>query len=249
MSLDRKKLDQTTNPSYTGIMDEDTGTNGIGTLNEKPLHAALKDWYARPGDRFEVPVDGFVADIVRGEQLIEIQTASFSAMKRKLRRLLPHHAVRLVYPIAHEKWIVKLPTGEKSRASRRKSPKRGSVEDLFSELVSFPHLLNDANFSLHVLLIQEEELRKHDQGRAWRRRGWVTEERRLLDVVGDQVFDSPADLAALLPADLPDPFTTADLARVLSKPRRLAQRMAYCLREMGAINPVGKKGRAILYKK
>lgn len=40
--------------------------SGIGTLNEKPLHAALKGWYARPGDRFEVPVDGYLVDIVRG---------------------------------------------------------------------------------------------------------------------------------------------------------------------------------------
>ena len=230
-------------------MDEHPPTNGIGTLNEKPLHAALKEWYARPGDRFEVPVDGFVADIVRGEQLIEIQTASFSAMKRKLRRLLPDHSVRLVYPIAHEKWIVKLDAGEENKASRRKSPRRGSLEDLFSELVSFPHLLNNPNFSLHVLLIQEEVLRKHDPRRAWRRRGWVTEERRLVEVIAEQVFESPADLAALLPEALDDPFTTADLARVLGKSRRLAQRMAYCLREMEAIEMVGKKGRSILYNR
>jgi hypothetical protein len=25
--------------------------DGVGLLNEKPLHAALKAWYARPGDR------------------------------------------------------------------------------------------------------------------------------------------------------------------------------------------------------
>src|SRR5262245_62323945 len=30
----------------------------IGLLNEKPLHAALKAWYAQPGDQFEVPLDG-----------------------------------------------------------------------------------------------------------------------------------------------------------------------------------------------
>jgi hypothetical protein len=40
----------------------------IGTLNEKPLHEALKKWYARPGDKFEVPVDGSIADIVRGSR-------------------------------------------------------------------------------------------------------------------------------------------------------------------------------------
>ena len=51
----------------------------IGLINEKPLHASLKQWYARPGDRFEVPVDGFVIDIVRDNLLIEIQTRNFAA--------------------------------------------------------------------------------------------------------------------------------------------------------------------------
>ena len=61
---------------------------GIGTLNEGSLHAALKERYAEPGDEFEVPLDGFVIDIRRPGQLIEIQTSSFKAMGRKLDRLL-----------------------------------------------------------------------------------------------------------------------------------------------------------------
>ena len=48
-------------------MTDQTRASGIGLLNEKPLHASLKQWYARPGDRFEVPVHGFVIDIVRDE--------------------------------------------------------------------------------------------------------------------------------------------------------------------------------------
>jgi hypothetical protein len=55
--------------------------NGIGTLQETSLHSALKAWYARPGDRFEVFIDGFYIDIVRSELLIEIQTRNFSAIK------------------------------------------------------------------------------------------------------------------------------------------------------------------------
>jgi len=190
-----------------------------------------------------------VIDIVRGGLLIEIQTGNFTKIKAKLADLVPRYPLRLVYPIAAEKWIVKEATAG-SPTVRRKSPKRGDAADLFAELVRFPELTAEPNFSLQVLLIREEEVRRRSQSRrAWRRRGWVTEERRLLEVVDDRAFESPADLAALLPADLDDPFTTADLARVLGKPRRLAQRMAYCLREMGAINVVGKKGRAILYKK
>jgi hypothetical protein len=34
----------------------------ISTLNAKPLHEALKQWYAQSNDRFEVSVDGFVVE-------------------------------------------------------------------------------------------------------------------------------------------------------------------------------------------
>ena len=218
----------------------------IGTLNEKPLHAALKAEYARPGDRFEVATDGYVVDIVRGDLLIEIQTGGFSSIKHKLYDLVQRRPMLLVYPVAREKWIVKLGVDGKP-ASRRKSPKRGTLEELFLELVAFPTLLADPNFSLEVLLVQEEEHRRHERGRRWRRRGWVTHERRLLAVLERHRYQSPADLALLLPAGLSDPFSTADLAATGGRPRRLAQKMAYCLREMGAISAVGKQGNAILY--
>jgi hypothetical protein len=221
----------------------------IGTLNENPLHAALKTWYAQPGDRIEVPVDGFIIDIVRGELLVEIQTRNFSSIKRKMATLTAHRPVRLVYPIAREKWIVKLKGEGPGRLSRRKSPKRGAFEHVFAELVRFPDLVPNPNFSLEVLLIQEEEARRYDGKRGWRRKGWVTHERRLLEVVGGRLFETVADMRALIPADLAEPFTTAELAAAIGKPRWLAQKMAYCLREMGAVEPVGKCGNAILYSR
>jgi hypothetical protein len=221
----------------------------IGSLNENPLHAALKEWYRKPGDAVEVAIDGFVIDIVRGEQLIEIQTQGFSSLKRKLRRLTEQHPVRLVYPIALDKWIVKIDSDRCTPLSRRKSPKHGIVEDLFAELVSFPGLIGSPNFVLEVLLTHEEELRRREPGRAWRRQGWVIHERRLLDVVDRKEFRTTKELAALLPASLPEPFTTADLATSLGRPRRLGQQMAYCLRKAGALLPVGHSARSVLYRR
>lgn len=221
--------------------------NQISTLNEKPLHAALKSWYAESTDRLEVAIDGFIVDIVRGELLVEIQTRSFSAMKRKLNTLTADHPVRVVYPVARERWLVKLAEDGCTRLSRRKSPKRGRLEHIFEELVSFPQLLANPGFSIDVLLTQEEELRCYDGSRAWRRKGWVTQERRLLQVVGRRLFETPADMGALLPPSLAEPFTTRDVADAIGGPRRLAGRTAYCLRKMGAIAPVGKRGNAILY--
>ena len=223
----------------------------VGTLGEKPLHAALKRWYAEDGDRVEEPVDGFVVDLVRNGLLIEIQTRGFSSMKHKLAKLLDRHTVRLVHPIAVEKWIVKLDT-EGKVASRRRSPKRGAAVDLFGELVSFPELVADAAFTLELLLIREEEARRFDDKkgwRRWRRRGWVVEERRLLEVVDRLVIGSPQALASFLPRELPREFTTADLAGALRRHRRLAQQMTYCLRRLGIIERVGKDGNGIVYSR
>jgi hypothetical protein len=192
-------------------------------------------------------VDGFIVDIVRGDLLVEIQTGNFNAIKRKMTTLTARHPVRLVYPIAREKWIVKLKGAGPGRLSRRKSPKRGAFEHVFAELVRFPELVPNPNFSLEVLLIQEEEDRRYDGKRGWRRKGWVTHERRLLGVLGGRLFETVADMHALIPADLAEPFTTADLAAAIGKPRWLAQKMAYCLREMGAIAAMGKRGNAIRY--
>ena len=223
------------------------GTSKFSTLNEKPLHEALKQWYAQPGDAFEVPVDGFVVDVVRGDLLIEVQTRNFSAIKRKLEKLLVSHPVRLVYPIPREKWITRLAADGSGPIGRRRSPKRGAFEHVFYELVRLPELLKDPGFSVELLLIEEEEVRRHDGVRGWRRRGWVTDERWLLRVVDRRMLRSPADVHAFIPAALAEPFSVNDLATATSVNRALAGKMVYCLRAMGCIAPVGKRANAILY--
>jgi hypothetical protein len=221
----------------------------INTFNESPLHADLKQWYARENDALEVPVAGYIVDIVRDDMLIEIQTGNFGALRTKLRNLLPSFAVRIVYPIAQTKWIVKLPRNGSSNGERRKSPKHGTIYDLFGELVRLPDLLAQPNFSLEVLLIEEEEIRRHNPKRRWRRRGWTTVERRLLRVVAGEPFESPAMLASLLPTKLPHQFTTADIAAATEQRRATAQKMAYCLRQLALIRQVGKVGNAYLYER
>ena len=220
--------------------------NGINTYNENPLHAALKSYFSGPGGKFEVPVDGYIADLVQDGVLVEIQTANFGAMRRKLKSLLQKHPVRLIHPIAAEKWIVRLDmAGE--QIGRRKSPKRGRWEHVFGELVAFPQLMQDPNFTLAVILIQEEEVRIVDGKRRRRGKDWKRSERRLLNVVDQRLFLAPGDLLREIPDTIPTPFTTADLATLLSMPRWLGQKMAYCLRQMGAITSVGKKRNAIQY--
>ena len=219
----------------------------IGTLAEKSLHAALKNWLSQPGDQQEVRVDGFVIDLVRGTDLIEIQTRHLGAMKRKLAKLLPHHPIQLVHPIAAEKWIVRQ-TADGQPISRRKSPKRGRLIDIFAEVVRIPHLISYPNLTITILLTQQEEIWRDDGQGSWRRRRWSVYDHLLLDVVGQHSFQSVDDWLTLLPDDLPQPFTNRELATTLKCRANLAQKTTYTLRHAGLIDVVGKRGNALLYK-
>jgi len=215
-------------------------------LAERSLHAALKQWYAHPGDRCEADVDGYVVDLVRDELLIEIQTRHCGKLKRKFERLLEGHPVRLVHPIAHERWLVKM-NQDGVVKERRKSPRRGRIEQVFSELVSIPHLIAHPNFEIEVLITREEEIRRDDGQGSWRRKGWSIVDRRLVEVLDCYLFQKPTDFLRLLPADLPQPFTNRGLASALHQRLPVAQKMTYCLTRMGVLNVVGKQGNAHLF--
>lgn len=218
----------------------------IGTLNEKPLHASLKTWISEPGDQFEVRIGRFVADIVRGSMIIEIQTGSTFPLKRKLHTLLKHHTVHLVIPIARQKTIISIDEAG-NVISSRKSPKRGELLDVFHQLVNLRDLLGDANFSIEALLIHVEETRRPRTTRKRRWKDWEVHERHLIEVFDHVSFHHPGDFLAAIPSTLEEPFTTADLASAIGRPRRVAQEIAYCLRQMGALAVIDRKRSGIRY--
>ncbi len=234
-----------------GIRELPTVARSIGTVREGHLHASLKERYLEPGDSVEVAVDGYIVDILRRDLVIEIQTGNFSRIAAKVRKLVSDHTVRLVHPVPRARWIVKQSQNGDGTVSRRKSPRRGDVVDVFAELVSFPELITHENFQLDIVLTQEEEVRMHvvDGHRRWRRRGWAPVERRLLDVIETVSLRNAADFLALMPAGLPDEFLTSDIAAALGRPRRLAQQLAYCLKACGLIQQAGRYGNAIVYSR
>lgn len=220
--------------------------NRIGTENESSLHAALKNWYARPGDEFEAKVDGYIIDIRRERELIEVQTSNFAAIANKLRKLLKKHRVRLLYPIAEEKWISRITeSGELIR--RRKSPKKGKPFHLFKELIRIPDLLNEDNFTMEVILIKEEDIWCEDGRGSWRRKGVTVQDRKLLEVIASLELGESRDLLGFLPAGLTEPFSNKDLAVQMGEPVREVRKFTYCLRKTGLIKIVGKQGNELLF--
>lgn len=216
-------------------------------MQENALHAALKTWYAGETGQVEVLLDGYLIDVVKDGQLIEIQTRSFFAIKKKLFDLVERRPVRLVHPIALERWIVRLHDQGDEALYRRKSPRRGRLEYLFNELIRFPELVAHPGFSLEILFTREEEIRRADGRGSWRRGGVSIIDRRLLEVISTRLFQTPGDFLALLPVDMPGVFTNPELAKSLGIQARLARKMTYCLKRMGALQEAGKRGRACLY--
>ena len=166
----------------------------IGTLNEGPLHQALKALYARPGSREEVNIDGFVGDVVNGNQIVEIETRGFGALRKK-------------------------------------------------------KALNDPNFEIEVVLIEEEERRQYDGRRGRRKGGWVTTGRSLVRVLEVVTVGSMEDLFSRMAGELGRTFTSADLAHAMERPRSVGQKAAYCFRVTGLTRVSDKNGNELVYEK
>ena len=123
------------------------------------LHQQLKEHYVSDPDRHEVVVGGFRIDAVdRKGRLIEIQCASLSAIRNKVRTLVEDHQVVVVKPLAARKKIVTLHRRGGDVVSARFSPVRQTLAHVFLELVHFgifPH----PRLQLDVLLTVQEEVR------------------------------------------------------------------------------------------
>lgn len=215
---------------------------------ETTLHRQLKTLYAGT-DAQEVQIEGFRIDAVKGRQLIEVQCASLGALRDKLRTLLEGHKVLVVKPLASRKLLVNRESRAGATLSSRYSPVRQSLFYVFDELVHFCNVFPHRRLTLEVVLAVWEEHRI-PRRRVRRFRPQHTVVDRVLQQVERTVsLRTVRDLADLLPTDLPLEFTTQELAAGAGVPRWLAQKAAYCLRKTGAVELIGKRGHALLYRR
>lgn len=230
------------------VIDENCLQKGIGTLSEKTVHAVLKNFYEPDPAHQEIKVDNFVADILRDSEIIEIQTRSLNAMRRKLDCFLEKYPVTIVHPIVHTKWLywIDEQTGEVS--ARRKSPKTGSQYDAFYELYKIKMYLDHPNLHLCLPLIDVEEYRLLNGWSNDRKRGSSRYDRIPKDLVDEFYIGSINDYLCMIPDGLPEEFTAKDYGKASHLALRYAQTAMTVLRHVGAIELVGKKGRSHVYR-
>lgn len=212
---------------------------GIGLLNEKPVHAVLKDYMCedrscqeirlddriitgryplRDDKKMRRDVDRYVADILtEAGEIIEIQTGSFYPLVKKLDFYLrmTDCRVTVVHPLFHQKWVRYLDPETGEIGARRRSPRHEQVRDIAHELYWLAPYLAEPRFSLQLELLEVEEIRV---SKPQKRRGRSSERYSCIPraLLGEVVLACPADYAEyFLPKvdDLPDPISAAAYSR------------------------------------
>ena len=216
----------------------------IGSLNEHTLHLALKK-YIEPDPAFhEVDCGSFVADIKRGSCICEIETTSFTRMKKKLDYLLNENEVTVVYPISVKKWIIAVDpkTGETSK--KRLSPLKGRACDVCPELFKIKEYIGHPNFVLKLVFIEELNYKRR-RGR----RSLVSEERVPLTFVSERDFVLKSDYSALADVIPDGEFTSNEFGKANKIHSGMAWYLLQILMSASVIEKVGKQGNAFIYKR
>lgn len=240
----------------------------IGTLREKTVHAAVKQYLEPRREYQEIRVLGFIADICRPmegmgngkeivkNEILEIQTRNFSSLRKKLSVFLKDYHVTVVYPMPYDKWIrwIDIETGEIT--PKHKSPKRGQLWDMAGELYRIKDFLVHKNLKLLVLQIDMEESRLLNGWSKDRKRGSVRFDRIPLRLVNEIWLRQPMDYRKMLPQSFLDQassdqdfcFTVKEYQKAVRLSSKRSAAAIAILKELGVIAMCGKRGRAFLYQ-
>lgn len=227
------------------VLEKTRRGEGIGRLGEKLTHASLKLYYEPNEDCHEVKVAGFVADIFKDGRITEIQTGSFTPLKRKLERFLPDYDVTVVHPVANTKLVIWVDgNGEFSRPV--KSPKKADIFGAFSKLVSILPYLTSERLTVILPLLDVEEYRLlHPKYQKRRATKYETVPKAYC---GEIVLRTPADYAGLLPSALGESFTSKELSKQCRVRGRALSASLKVLTSLGVLSRE-RVGRAYIYQR
>ncbi len=244
-------------------LDDDEG--GIGTLAEKQMHAVIKKFICADESKHEIKIQGshgyigsenetknrkFVADVLDGNTIYEIQTGSFRPLADKLKWILENttYNIVLIHPIPEVLYVSYInPDG--SISARKRSPASKKISSLLCELYYLREILPSDRLRIIGLMIEADSYKKLQVSKRGRR--VKTKKYELIPVTLREayVFASPCDYKMFLPDSLPETFTTA----MFSKATKIRGIDAYSaikvLLSLDLIEECGNIGRAKAYKR
>ncbi|MCM1136618.1 MAG: hypothetical protein NC400_13730 [Clostridium sp.] len=231
------------------IAESERERGSIGTLQEKTLHAILKDYYAPGKSMQEIAVGGYVADICTGTEIIEIQTVHLDNMWKKLDSFLSDYPVTIVYPIPRIKYLIWIDeeTGELTKP--RKSTVKGSVYRAFYELYKIKPYLTNKNLRLRFPFLEVEEYRLLNGWSRDKKKGSHRYDRIPVSLLGEMRIECLADYFRLIPPDLPEPFTAAEFGKAVGEKKETAGKALHVLNYLHVLERCENRGRAYTYRR
>ena len=238
------------NEACARVREGDLPTQSIGVLQEKPLHATLKWWLDDNPHHHEITLPGGkVADIFDGVTVTEVQTGSFTPLRKKLETLLDTYPVTVVHPVVRRKYLTWIDPETGESTEPRKSPRVGSFADGGKQLIYILPLLGHPNLTIRLVLMDAEEQRIAD--------GWGNGGKRgshravLLPISVEDTLDlrCPADYAALIPPALPERFTAQQFGKAAKMQGRHLNGTLKVLLDRGVLKRETKEGNAWIYER
>lgn len=221
---------------------------GIGTLNEKTIHAALKNYYSKDFDQ-EAKIGSFYADIVAEKGIIEVQTAGWGKLNKKLDVMLEACHTTVVYPFEQRTRTISVSDASGEMLRKSGFRKNNSLTEFFLELYRIKGFLTDPNLTICIAQLDIEKI-NYVSEKTGKRRGRGKYTKTPVALNKEIYLERPQDYLILLPEDikekLPREFTLKEL-QALIKPTD-ASIAAEILGYLGIIEKFGKRANAELYR-
>ena len=222
--------------------------SGIGIYNEKRLHRILKNTVCDSEDCFEVKVGRYVADVLDGDTIYEIQCASFKPLARKLEYYLTEteYKICVVCPMIAKKTVIRAERETGEIARMRVSAKKDGVWNALAKLYPIKHLLANERLSVMVMLIEAEEYRYSEAVR-YRKTGKYDSELFPTALADSLTLCGADDYKKFRPEVLRgEEFSAADFAKLTKLKSRDAYSVLNVLSELGLLDR-NKQGRNVRY--
>ncbi len=225
---------------------------GIGTLNEKRMHVALKRFVCPDESRYETDMGKrFVADIKIDGEIYEIQTGSLYPLKAKLAHYIETTDchVTVVHPIPARKFRVWIDPATGESQPRKRVRGIPTVFGEAHELVYISEALATGRVAVWFLFIEEEEYRFLDGKGRDRKKHSSRFERLPVELIDEVTFAEKSDFLSLIPEGLPETFTAEEYRKAAKIPHGKHAYMAIAaLVNLGLLGEADKKGRAKAWK-
>lgn len=201
------------------VVEQGNG-EAIGTYGEKRLHRILKRFVCADIHTHEVRVGRYVADVLCGQRIIEIQTRSFRPLVPKLRYYLEQtdFAITVLCPVIAEKTILRIDRESGEVLGTKRSPKHGRVIDVLPELFWLGELIKNDRLTVEVALVAVEEHR-YSERRYYNREGAFESELYPQELIDCVLLRELEDFRAFLPEGM-ESFTAAEYGAYSKLKRR-----------------------------